>query len=552
MTFGRGRLDPLCTFGDEPGESRGVLKRSLMALCLGLAGTAQANEPVDLDMVNRIRQEAFHRSQVMATFGHLTEEIGPRLTNSPGMAQANAWSRGKFTEWGLSNVHDEAFDDFGRGWTYRSASVELLAPRVTSLRAVPKAWTPGTQGPVEGEAVVVTLKTKADLDKYKGKLKGKIVLLSEAREYKPGTEPDSRRYDEAGLTELLSFSVPKDTNPADRGKRLAEYRQRQDLVQATNRFLTEEGALAALSISGWDNGIIRVGGGGSRRAGEPAGIPELAVAAEHYNPLLRAIERKQDVRLRINVDAQFTSETNDPGYNTIAEIPGSGKADEIVMIGAHMDSWHAGTGAADNAAGVAVMMEAMRILKAVGAKPRRTIRVALWSGEEQGLIGSAAYVAKHFADYPEATDPEQKKLPRYFQERTGPLQRKRDYDKFSAYFNLDNGSGKIRGIYAQENQAAMPIFEAWLKPFNDVGATIVTVRNTGSTDHVSFDRVGLPGFQFVQDGLDYFSNVHHSDLDTYDHAAPEDLKQAAAILASFAYHAAMREQKLPRKPLLEN
>jgi len=529
-----------------------VLKRSVMALCLGLAGMAQANEPVDLDMVNRIRQEAFHRSQVMATFGHLTEEIGPRLTNSPGMAQANAWSRGKFTEWGLANVHDEAFDDFGRGWTYRSASVELLAPRVTSLRAVPKAWTPGTQGPVEGEAVIVTLKTKADLDKYKGKLKGKIVLLSEVREYKPGTEADSRRYDEAGLTELLSFSVPKDTNPADRGKRLAEYRQRQDLVQATNRFLTEEGALAALSISGWDNGIIRVGGGGSRRAGEPAGIPELAVAAEHYNPLLRAIERKQDVRLRINVDAQFTSETNDPGYNTIAEIPGSGKADEIVMIGAHMDSWHAGTGAADNAAGVAVMMEAMRILKAVGAKPRRTIRVALWSGEEQGLIGSAAYVAKHFADYPEATDPEQKKLPRYFQERTGPLQRKRDYDKFSAYFNLDNGSGKIRGIYAQENQAAMPIFEAWLKPFNDVGATIVTVRNTGSTDHVSFDRVGLPGFQFVQDGLDYFSNVHHSDLDTYDHASPEDLKQAAAILASFAYHAAMREQKLPRKPLLEN
>lgn len=531
-----------------------MIKGSVVALCLGLAGVAQAQvkEPVDLDMVSRIRQEAFHRSQVMATFGHLTEQIGPRLTNSPAMGQANAWTRGKFTEWGLANVHDEAFDDFGRGWQFRSSSVELVAPRALPLHAVPKAWTPGTQGPVEGEAIAVSLKTTADLAKYKGKLKGKIVLLSEAREYKPGTDPDSKRYDEAGLTELLDFAVPKDVNPEERKKRAGEFAKRQELTQATNRFLVEEGVLAALSISGWDNGVIRVGGGGSRRAGEPVGVPELAVAAEHYNPLMRALDRKEVVRLRINVDAEFTSETNDPGYNTLAEIPGSGKGDELVIIGAHMDSWHAGTGAADNAAGVAVMMEAMRILKAVGAKPRRTIRVALWSGEEQGLIGSSAYVAKHFAEWPESTDPEQKKLPRFFQEQTGPLQRKRDYDKLAAYFNLDNGSGRIRGIYAQENFAAMPIFEAWMAPFNDVGATIVTSRNTGSTDHIPFDRVGLPGFQFVQDGLDYFSNVHHSDLDTYDHASPEDLKQAAAILASFAYHAAMREAKLPRKPVMQN
>ncbi|TWI03427.1 Zn-dependent M28 family amino/carboxypeptidase [Luteimonas cucumeris] len=524
----------------------------MAVLCLAVAGVAQAKEPVDLDMVSRIRQEALHRSQVMATFGHLTEEIGPRLTNSPSMAQANAWARSKFGEWGLSNVRDEAFDDFGRGWAFRSASVEMLAPRAMSLRAVPKAWTPGTDGPVEGEAIAVNFKTKADLDKYKGKLKGKVVLLSEAREYKPGTDPDSKRYDEAGLTDLLAFTVPKDAKPDERKERADKYLERQELSQAINRFLVDEGAIAALSISGWDNGVVRVGGGGSRRAGEPVGVPELAVAAEHYNPLLRALDRKQPVRLRIDVDAGFTSESNDPGYNTLAEIRGNGKADEVVMIGAHMDSWHAGTGAADNAAGVAVMMEAMRILKAVGAKPHRTIRVALWSGEEQGLIGSSAYVAKHLADYPATTDPEQKKLPRSMRERTGPLQRKSDYDKFAAYFNLDNGSGRIRGIYAQENLAAMPIFEAWMAPFNDIGATVVTNRNTGSTDHIPFDRVGLPGFQFVQDGLDYFSNVHHSDLDTYDHAAPEDLKQAAAVIASFAYHAAMREQKLPRKPLLED
>jgi len=533
-----------------------VTKGNLLALCLGLgtmlgAPPAQSKEPVDLEMVGRIRQEAFHRSQVMATFGHLTEHIGPRLTNSPAMAQANAWTGQKFREWGLANVHNEAFDGFGRGWAFRSASVQLLAPRAMPLHALPKAWTPGTQGPVEGEAIAVTIKTLADVDKYKGKLKDRIVLLSELREYKPGTEADTQRYTDAGLTELLAFTVPKDT-PSERAKRVKEYQDRQALTQATLRLLEEEGALAALSISGWDNGIIRVGGGGSRKPGEPAGVAELAVAAEHYNPLMRALERGETVRLRVDVDAGFTSDGDDPGYNTLAEIPGSGKAGEIVMIGAHLDSWHAGTGAADNAAGVAVMMEAMRILKAVGAKPRRTIRVALWSGEEQGLIGSSAHVARHFAVYPEPADSEQKKLPATLRDRTGPLQRKRDYDRFAAYFNLDNGSGKIRGIYAQENVAAMPIFEAWLAPFNDVGASIVTSRNTGSTDHIPFDRVGLPGFQFVQDRLDYFSNVHHSDLDTYDHAVPEDLKQAAAIVASFAYHAAMREEKLPRKPLLEN
>jgi carboxypeptidase Q len=523
----------------------------LLMLCLGASGIAAAQEPVDLDMVSRIRQEAFHRSQVMATFSHLTENIGPRLTNSPQMAQANAWTREKFNDWGLANVHDEAFDDFGRGWEFSDASVEMLSPRTLPLHALPKAWTPGTSGPVEGELMAVTIKTRADLEKYKGKLAGKILLLNEAREYKRGVEADSHRHDEAGLAELQAFAVPKDADK-DRAKRIKTYTERQELARATNKFFVAEGVLATLSISGWDNGIIRVGGGGSRKAGESVGVPELAMAAEHYNQLARAVERKQAVKLRVNVKARFTDEANQPGYNTVAEIPGSGsKAGEIVMLGAHMDSWHTGTGAADNAAGVAVMMEAMRILKAVGAKPKRTIRVALWSGEEQGLIGSQAYVAKHFAAYPEPTDPAQKALPASLRESTGALQKKRDYDRFSAYFNMDNGSGRFRGIYAQENLAVMPIFKAWLEPFHDVGATTVVTRNTGSTDHVSFDRVGLPGFQFIQDRLDYFSNVHHSNLDTWDHAEPEDLKQAAAIVASFVYHAAMREEKLPRKPLLE-
>ncbi|MEN1956292.1 M20/M25/M40 family metallo-hydrolase [Luteimonas changyuni] len=529
-----------------------MLKRCALVAGLALlSGLAVANEPVDLDMVSRIRQEAFHNSQVMATFSHLTENIGARLTNSPQMAEANAWTRGKFNEWGLAKVHDDAFDDFGRGWEFSSASVEMLSDRAQQLHALPKAWTPGTNGPVEGELVHVEIKKLADIEDYRGKLGGKILLLGEAREYKRGEEPDSHRHDATSLEGLQQFTLPK-TAAADRAKRVKEYGERQELSRAVNTFFAEEGALAAISISSWDNGIIRVAGGGSRKAGEPVGIPELAMIAEHFNPLVRALKAEQTVRLRVNVDARFIDEANQPGYNTIAEIPGRGrKAAEIVMLGAHMDSWHTGTGAADNAAGVAVMMEAMRILKAVGAQPERTIRVALWSGEEQGLIGSQDYVARNFAAYPEPTDPGQKALPASLREPTGALQKQRDYDRFSVYFNMDNGSGRFRGIYAQENLAAMPIFEAWLKPFHDVGATTVATRNTGSTDHIAFDRVGLPGFQFIQDRLDYFTNVHHTHLDTWDHVEPEDLKQAAAIVASFAYHAAMRDERMPRKVLLE-
>ena len=530
-------------------------RSGLLALALSftvvLPVQVRAEEPVNLDVVSKIRQEAFYRSQVMKTFTHLTEDIGPRLTNSPNMSKANAWTRGKFTEWGLSNVRDVPFEDFGRGWEFRNSDVAMLSPRQLPLHALPKAWTAGTQGTVQGEAMAVTLKTDADLAKYKGKLNGKILFVSELREYKPGTEPDLRRFDEAGLQALQTFSVPKPRN-GDINKRRDDYRKSQKFGRDLNRFLMDEGVTATVSISGWDNGIIRVGGGGSRRAGDPVGVPELAMAAEHYNQVMRALDRKETVRLSVNVDANFTSDTNDAGYNTLAEIPGSSKADEIVMLGAHLDSWHTGTGAADNAAGVAVMMEAMRILKAIGVKPKRTIRVALWGGEEQGLIGSYDYVDKTFAHYPTSTKAEDQIFPSSLRPRTGSLQKKPAYEKFSVYFNMDNGSGKFRGIYAQENLAAKPIFEAWLKPFHDLGATTVVSRNTGSTDHIAFDRVGLPGFQFVQDGLDYFTNVHHSHLDTYDHASEDDLKQAAAIVASFVYHAAMRDQLMPRKMLIED
>lgn len=528
------------------------MKRVLLAAALLAACAANAQEKVDLDMTGRIRAEAFNKSQVMATLGELTEQVGPRLTNSPGMARANAWARGKFNGWGLSNARDESMGSFGRGWEFSDASVAMLSPRGFPLHVLPKAWAPGTNGPVDGDAILAKLESKADLEKFKGKLRGKIVLASDPRAYKFGDKPDMSRYTDAELHDLVGVAVPADRDGGDRDAMLKRFKDRTEFGPLLNQFLVDEGVLATISISGRDNGILAVQGGGSRKAGESVGVPALVMGAEQYNMLARTLKKDAAVRLRVNVAARFTDEADQPGYNTIAEIPGTGPhRNEVVMLGAHMDSWHAGTGASDNGAGVAVVMEAVRILKAVGAKPDRTIRVALWTGEEQGLLGSAAYVGDHFARYPEPTDPEQKALPAFLRQDKGKLVRAGDYDKLAAYFNLDNGSGRIRGIYAQENMAVAPIFEEWLKPWHDVGATIVTQQNTGSTDHISFDRVGLPGFQFVQDGLDYFSNVHHTDLDTYDHASPEDLKQASAIMASFVYNAAMRPAKLPRKPLAD-
>ena len=380
------------------------MKRVLLVAALltaGIAGThgASAQEKVNLDMTGRIRAEAFNRSQVMKTLDHLTDVIGPRLTNSPSMAEANRWTRSKFNEWGLSNVHDEAVDDIGRGWSFNDASVEMLAPRVMPLHALPKAWTPGTNGAVEGEAIQVKLESKADLEKWKGKLIGKIVFTDGLRAYKPNEKSDFSRHDHETLEEMLSYPLPRERN-AD-ADRMAKYLERMELAPLINQFMIDEGVVATMSISSWNDGIVRVMGGGSRKAGESVGVPALVMMAEHYNTVMRALDRKEPVRLRVNVDARFLNEDNQPGYNTIAEIPGTGpQKNEVVMLGAHMDSWHTGSGANDNGAGVAVMMEAVRILKAVGAKPNRTIRVALWTGEEQGLIGSQAYVAKHFARYP--------------------------------------------------------------------------------------------------------------------------------------------------------
>lgn len=505
---------------------------------------------MDLDMATRIRNEAFHHSQVMDTLTHLSEDIGPRLSASPNKHQADVWTQKQLEEWGLSRVHAESFKGMARGWEYSNTNVQMLSPRTTPLSALPKAWSPGTDGPVQGEVTKVDLDSPEDLDDYKGELNGKIVLLDDARDYERSDTPDSQRHDADDLKQMHQFEVPGEDDGNRREKWVERYTKRKKLSAARKKFFAEQGVLATVSISGRDDGILQVMGTGSRKAGDPVGVPALVMAAGHYNQLVRALNRDRDVKLRVNVQAQFLNDETQPGHNVIAEIPGHGRhAKQVVMLGAHLDSWHTATGAIDNGAGTAVMMEAMRILHAVGAKPRRTIRMALWGGEEEGLIGSRKYVQQHFAEWPEPDDPEQKKLPPFLQKPSGDLHKKAGYKRLSAYYNLDNGSGRIRGIYAQENRAVMPIFRKWLKPFHDVGATDVISGNTGSTDHISFDRVGLPGFQFVQDWLDYFPHVHHTNLDTLDHAEAADLKQAAAVVAWFVYNTAMREDQLPRKPL---
>lgn len=503
----------------------------------------RAEEPVDLAMVTRIRAEGFQNSQVMDVASHLTEEIGSRLTGSPQLLAANEWTKAKLAEWGLANAHLEPYP-FGRGWSFSRSVVRMVAPHEVQLLAYPKAWTPGTNGPVRGEAMRADLKSEKDFDKYRGKLAGKILFLDAIEEPEAEDGPELKRYDEEGLGEIAAFEIP-DGNSRNWRKRALE---RLQLRKILAEFLTTEKAVALVEASGRPHGIIRVMSGGTQEPGENPGVPALVMAREQYNQIVRRLDAGRPVEVEVDVAARF-HEDDTRAYNTVAEIPGTDKKGEIVMAGAHLDSWHASTGATDNAAGVAVVMEAVRILKALGVKPRRTIRVALWTGEEQGLMGSIAYVKQHFATRPESTDPKQKELPERFRDDTWPLQVKPDHGKLAAYFNLDNGTGKIRGIYTEENAAVKPIFEAWLAPFADLGATTVTLRKTGGTDHMPFDLSGLPSFQFIQDEIEYGSRTHHTHLDDYDHLRRDDLMQASVVMASFLYHSAMRPELLPRKPL---
>jgi carboxypeptidase Q len=513
----------------------------LVLTSFGPLQAAGREEEVDLGMMTRIREEGFTNSQVMETAEELSDVLGPRLTGSPKLKEANEWTRSQLASWGLSNAHLDPWGPFGRGWSLEHVSVDMVAPSRTPLIAIPKAWTPGTSGAVRGKVVQATLKEQGDLDKNKGKLAGAIVFLSAARDLAAPDKALFKRYSDNELTDLSHFEATE-RNRFNR----EEFLQRQRFQKKLNAWLAEEKVLAVVEPSERDGGVVRVAGGGSRVSGEQTGPPALVMAAEHYNRIMRLLEEKKEVELELNVQATF-HDGDTMAYNTIAEIPGTDKAGEVVMLGAHLDSWHSGTGATDNAAGCAVVMEAVRILKALGVKPRRTIRVALWTGEEQGLLGSRAYVQEHVASRPEPKDDEERLLG--LGRMRGPITPRPQHAKISAYFNLDNGTGKVRGVYTQRNSAALPIFTAWLEPLHDLGAVTVTNRSTGGTDHLSFDGVGVPGFQFIQDQADYATRTHHTNMDVFDRLQKDDLMQASVVMAAFVYDAAMRPEMFPRKPM---
>ncbi len=524
---------------------------ALLALAIAapadlLAATASLpnTETVNWEVMSQIRSEGFHNSKVMEIEGQLTDVIGPRLTGSPAMKRANEWTRDQFTEWGLVNSHLESFN-FGRGWTNDYTEIRMVAPQASPLLAYPKAWTISTNGVLRAPVVKAKLATQADLDKYKGQLAAKIVLNGEMREIKPQSKPALERFDEKELAELAQYEIPGEKPRYSR----AEIAQRVAFQKTLNQYLMDEHVSAVIDPSrAGEAGLVFVQGGAGHTAADPAGVPSLVMAIENYGRITRLLDRNIPVELEIDVRNQFYD--SDPNaYNTVAEIAGTDKKDELIMLGAHLDSWHAGTGATDNAAGCAIIMEAIRILKAIGFQPRRTIRVALWSGEEQGLLGSRAYVKDHFGSHAPPTDPKELAMPEWLRKEDTPLTLKPDQAKVSAYFNIDDGTGKIRGVYLQENEAVEPIFSAWMQPFTDLGMTTLTMNNNWSTDHLSFDAVGIPGFGFIQDPVEYDTRTHHSNADVYERIQRDDMMQAAVILAAYVYDAAMRDSMLPRKPL---
>ena len=520
----------------------------VIALCLSpLSLPAQEKqEKVDLETMARIRYEGFHNSKVMDYAQGLMDSIGERLTGSPNMKRANEWTRDQFTEMGLSNAHLEAWGPFGRGWANQYVNVRMISPDIAPMLVYAKAWTPGTNGVVTGKCIRANIEKKEDFDKYRGKLAGLIVIFGPDADVKPITEAPFKRDTDDDLAKIADYQIPGERPQF----RFADYLKRQQFIKELNQFFTDEKVLAVIDHSRGTagGGTVFVQQGGSYKMGETATVPQLTIAVEHWTRIERLLKRKKDVTLELNVNNTFYDD--DPmQYDTIAEIPGTDKKDEVVMLGAHLDSWHAGTGATDNGAGTIVMMEAMRILKALEIKPRRTIRVGLWSGEEEGLLGSQGYVQQHFGARPPMDDPSMKGMPTLLRREAGDVTVKPEQAKVSGYFNIDNGTGKVRGIYLQENAAVEPIFEAWMRPFKDLGMTTITMRNTGGTDHQSFDAVGIPGFQFIQDPMDYETRTHHSNMDVYDRLQPEDLKQISVIVAGFVYDTAMRDQMLPRKPI---
>lgn len=514
-----------------------TMKNRLLFVCcllLGAFSSAIAQEQVNEEINTIIRKHGLEEGQAIEIAGWITDVYGPRLTGSPMLDKATDWAQQTLKEWGMSNVHLESWGPFGRGWEMSHFEMHATSPNYFPIIAYPKAWSPSVKG--TGEVVYLHAENEEELAAFKGKLKGKFVLFDTIRQVNEPFEPAASRHDAESLLELAN--APEPTPRPRRNYNLG----RSNFNQILWQFLADEEPIAVLDRSyKGDLGTVFVSGARTAegRAQDEGNlvVPQFTLAVEHYNRIFRNLQRGLPVQLSVEMEATYTN-PDGMEHNIIAEIPGTDLKDEVVMLGAHFDSWHTGTGATDNGAGSTVMMEAARILlqtiKESGVKPRRTIRLALWTGEEQGLLGSRGYGKDHLADFapnsytPQSLKPEQAKI--------------------SAYYNLDNGTGKIRGVYLQGNAAVAPIFRAWLQPFKDLDAGTLSMSNTGGTDHLTFDAVGIPGFQFIQEPMAYFTRTHHSNMDNLDHLVEEDLAQAATIVASFVFHTAMRDEMLPRKP----
>ena len=518
-----------------------------------------AVEKLDLNAYARIREEGIAHSHVMELASALDDDIGGRLTGSPNMQKANDWTRDQLTRMGLVNAHLEDWGEFGMGWQQLNTWVRMTAPDTAPFIAQATPWSPSTSGAVSGEAVNVVIDEEKDFDKYKGKLSGKIVLLGEMRDVPPVDKPLFERYTDKDLEELATY--PAGDQNRDYAKRVAQYLKRSALKDKIAAFLADEKVAGVIlpsrdgKNSGGSGGTFFDDNGaalGSQpyKAEKAVKVPVVVTAIENYGRVYRLIKANVPVTLEMNVESKVTGD-HQHGFDTVAEIPGTDPdlKDQIVMVGGHLDSWASATGATDNGAGSVVAMEAVRILKALDVHPRRTIRIALWSGEEQGLFGSKGYVSQHFGSYPLATDADSMKLPEFIRKAAGPVETKPEWKTLDAYFNVDNGTGKIRGVYLQGNAAVEPIYRQWIAPLKDLGVTTITMRNTGGTDHLSFDAVGLPGFQFIQDPADYESRTHHSNMDTFERLQPADLAQISTVEAIFLYNAAMRDEMIPRKPM---
>ena len=522
----------------------------LLALLVFSLGYSQAPpDKADTQMVNRIWEEAVNRSRLMKDLSYLTDVIGPRIPGSPAMKKAYDWAAAKFKEYGLENVTIEPCGPFGLGWSNEYISVHMTAPSYCPIVAYPVPWTLGIQGKIIGQPMLAIIKTKADMAKYKGKLKGAIVFTTPPHPTPPVYKPLARRLSEQDLKQIIETPIP--IKPADKSSKPEV--SWDDLVAY---YRTEGvGVLVESSTGRSDYGTVHVDAyeGNGKDNLTPGQSPKIIMAAEQYARICRIMDFQVPVTLEVEVRSTLYDKDRQ-GYNVVADIPGTDKKDELVMLGGHFDSWAGGTGAVDDGSGCMVVLEAMRVLKALGVKPRRTIRAAFWLGEEEGFYGSRGYVFTHFGD----TDKKILEKPdweAYEENWRNPLGdskkiiAKPDYDKISGYFNYDNGSGRIRGIYIQENFQVRPIFEEWMKPLRDIGVTTIALQPTEGTDHLPFDYIGIPGFQFIQDPIDYFPSLHHTNQDVYDHCSAEDLVQSAVVMAAFVYHTAMREEMLPRKPL---